>query len=91
MLAEFRSLAADDHDVAAGYGNLRRSQRLLLMEDLRRRAAEQHLDVDFDEAAATLLLTLVQALAADHVAAPDAMPRSLVEQTLQYAIRGILR
>jgi AcrR family transcriptional regulator len=91
MLAEFRSLAADDPELATGYGNLRRSQRLLLMEDLRRRAADQHLDVDFDEAAATLLLTLVQALAAEHVAAPDAMPRDLVEQALQYAIRGILR
>ena len=91
MLAEFRSLAADDRQLAETYGRLRQSQRRLLMQDLRHRATELQLEVDFDEAAATLLLTVVQGLAVEHATAPEAMPPELVERTLQYAIRGILR
>jgi AcrR family transcriptional regulator len=91
MLAEFRSLAADDRQLAETYGRLRRAQRRLLVDDLRHRAAELELEVDFDEAAAALLLTVVQALAVEHATAPEAMPKELVERTLQYAIRGILR
>ncbi len=91
MLAEFRSLAADDPELAQTYGRLRRSQRELLVADLHRRAGDIRLDVAIDEAAAVLLLTLVQALAADHATCPEAMARPLIEQTVRYAIRGMLR
>lgn len=91
MLAEFRSLAADDPDLAAIYGRLRRSQRDLLVDDLRRRAGDIRLDVAIDDAAATLLLTVVQSLAADHATCPEAMPRPLIDRTVRYAIRGMLR
>ncbi|QDP94949.1 TetR/AcrR family transcriptional regulator [Microlunatus elymi] len=91
LLAEFRSLAGGDPELAAAYGQIRESQRERLLTDLRSRAAELGLEVDFDEAAATLLLTLTQALAIEHAVAPNAMPPELIKNALLTAIRGILQ
>lgn len=91
LLAELRTLAGADPELSEVYGSLRSVQRRHLLDDLRQRADELGLEVDFDEAVANLLLTLVQSLAIEHVAAPDAMPASLITETLQVAIRGVLR
>ena len=91
MLADFRSLAATDPQLAAVYGRLRTGQRQHLLEDLRRRAAELEVDIDFTEAAANLLLSVVQSLASEYAAAPEATPPELITETLQIAIRGVLR
>ncbi|SDS60117.1 DNA-binding transcriptional regulator, AcrR family [Microlunatus soli] len=91
MLAEVRVLASTDPELSEVYGRLRSTQRQHLLDDLRRRAADLGLEIDFDEARANLLLTLVQSLATEYAAAPDAMPPSLIADTLQIAIRGVLR
>lgn len=91
MLAEFRTLAGSDPSLSEVYGRLRRAQRQHLLDDLRRRSDELGLDVTFDEAAANLLLTVVQSLATEYAASADAMPPELIKATLEIAIGGVLR
>jgi AcrR family transcriptional regulator len=91
LLAEFRSLAAGDPGLATMYGRMRQDQRQQLLDDLRQRAAELGLDVSFDPASATLLLTVAQSLAIEHAASREAMPPELIKETLVTAIRGVLR
>ena len=91
LLAEFRSLATGDPELAEVYAAMRESQRERLLQDLRSRAAELDLDVHFDDAAATLLLTLAQSLAIEHAVSAKAMPPELIKETLQTAIRGVLQ
>lgn len=89
MLVEFRSLAAGDPELAAVYARLRTEQRRNLLEDLRRRTAGT--PVRIDEAAAALILALVQSLSSEHAAASEAMPRELIKGTIRIAVRGILQ
>lgn len=89
MLMEFRSLAAGDPDLATVYAKLRTEQRLNLLADLRRRT--QGTPARIDEAAAALILSLVQSLSAEHAVAPEAMPRELIKNTIRIAIKGILQ
>ncbi|HEY9293815.1 MAG TPA: TetR/AcrR family transcriptional regulator [Microlunatus sp.] len=91
LLAEFRTLASGDPELAEVYGAMRESQRDRLLSDLRSRAVELELDLEFDAADATLLLTLAQSLAIEHAVSPQAMPAELIKETLQTAIRGVLR
>lgn len=90
MLAEFRVLASTDPELSEVYGRLRNTQRRHLLDDLRCRAVDLGLEIDFDEPAANLLLTLVQSLATEYAASPAAMPPQLIADTLRIAIRGVL-
>lgn len=89
MLTEFRSLAAGDAALAAVYAKLRIDQRHTLLTDLRRRTAGTPAVVD--EAAAALIISLVQSLSAENAVAPDAMPRELIKDTIRVAMKGILQ
>lgn len=89
MLMEFRSLAAGDPELAAVYTRLRTEQRQNLLADLRRRTAGTAATID--EPAAALILSLVQSLSAEHAVAPDAMPGTLIKDTIRIAIKGILQ
>lgn len=89
MLMEFRSLAAGDPELVAVYTRLRTEQRQNLLADLRRRTAGAAARID--EPAAALILSLVQSLSAEHAVAPDAMPRTLIKDTIRIAIKGILQ
>jgi len=89
MLMEFRSLAAGDPELAAVYSNLRADQRRTLLSDLRRRTANTTAEID--EAAAALILSLVQSLSSEYAVAPDVMPRELIKDTIRIAIKGILQ
>lgn len=89
MLMEFRSLAAGHPELAAVYTRLRTEQRQNLLADLRRRTAGTAARID--EPAGALILSLVQSLSAEHAVAPDAMPRTLIKDTIRIAIKGILQ
>lgn len=89
MLTEFRSLAAGDDELAAVYTRLRVEQRHTLLTDLHRRSAGVPAVVD--EAAAALIISLVQSLSAEHAVAPDAMPPELIKNTIRIAMKGILQ
>ena len=89
MLTEFRSLAAGDAELAAVYAKLRVEQRHTLLTDLQRRSAGTPAAVD--EAAAALIISLIQSLSAEHAVAPAAMPRYLIKNTIRIAMKGILQ
>lgn len=89
MLIDFRSLAAGDPELAAVYTRLRTEQRQNLLADLRHRTAGTPAVIE--EPAAALILALVQSLSTEHAVAPDAMPRTLIKDTIRVAIKGILQ
>ena len=91
LLAEFRSLATADPDLSVVYDRMRHDQRQQLLDTLHRKAAELDLQLQFDDASATLLLVVAQSLAIEHAAAPEAMPAELIKETLTITIRGVLR
>ena len=68
LLAEFRTVATQQPDLAHVYARLRVAQRAQLVEALRRAGEQVPLRADLDlEVAAALLLTCVQALSVEHV------------------------
>ena len=90
LWVEFRGLAAHDPAVRATYSDL----RVRLRRDLERRLADEadHLPLPSDadlSVVATLLLTVTNGLALEHAAAPDAMPRALLERCLISLIEGL--
>lgn len=91
LLAEFRTLAAQQPELAAVYTELRVTQRAQLVEALRRAGEQVPLRPGLDlEVAAALLLTCVQALTVEGDAAPEAMPRRLAEALFAHVLDGIL-
>lgn len=91
LLAEFRTLAAQQPELAAVYTELRVTQRAQLVEALRRAGEQVPLRPGLDlEVAAALLLTCVQALTVEGDAAPEAMPRPLAEALFAHVLDGIL-
>jgi AcrR family transcriptional regulator len=89
MLVEFRTLAASNPDLAAVYTRIRTDQRQNLLADLRHRTADTPARID--EAAAALILSLVQSLSSDYAVSPEAMPPKLIKDTIRIAIKGILQ
>ncbi|MBA8793850.1 AcrR family transcriptional regulator [Friedmanniella endophytica] len=92
LLEEFRALAAEDPQLRAVYTQWRTAQRDQLAAQIAaRRAALGRPDAVDTQAAATLLMLLVNTLALERRAAPDALPASLVSSTLELALRSIVR
>ena len=92
VLAEFLALAARDADVRAAYATLRTQQARQLEDQLRGRAGELSLGPSFDFAlAANLLLTVTNALATEHAAAPEATPPDLIHDSLLHLLRSLVR
>ncbi len=91
LLAEFRTVATQQPDLAAVYAELRLAQRAQLVDALRRAGEQVPLREGLDlEVAAALLLTCVQALSVEGAAAPEAMPRPLAEALFAQVLDGIL-
>jgi len=91
LLAEFRSLAARDAELAAVYADLRLQQRQELQELLASTAVRLRLSPEIDLAvAATLLLTCVNSFSLEHAAAPTSTPEPLIEAMLTHVMTGIL-
>ena len=91
LLAEFRTVATQQPELAAVYAELRLAQRAQLVEALRSAAEQVPLREGLDlEVAAAVLLTCVQGLSVEGVAAPEAMPRPLAEALFAHVLDGIL-
>ncbi len=93
LLEEFRNLAAEDTRLRAIFTAWRISQRTRLANQIAtRRAAALGLPETIDvQAAAELLILLMNTLQLEMRAAPDAAPPVLVTQTLALALRSIVR
>lgn len=91
LLGEFRSVVADEPALRALYTELRVAQRAQLVEALRQAGEQVALKPGLDlEVAATLLLTCVHGLSVERSAAPDALPKPLVEGLFAHVLDGIL-
>ena len=91
LLAEFRTVATRQPDLAGLYAELRVTQRAQLVAALQRAAEQVPLREGLDlEVAAALLLTCVQALTVERAASPEAMPRPLAEALFAQVLDGIL-
>lgn len=91
LLAEFRSLASRDPELAAVHADLRLQQRLELQELLASTAVRLRLSPELDLAvAATLLLSCVNSFSLEHAAAPTSIPAPLIEAMLTHVVTGIL-
>lgn len=91
LLAEFRTVATQQPELAAVYAELRLAQRAQLVDALERAAEQVPLRPGLDlEVAAALLLTCVQGLSVEGAAAPEAMPRPLAEALFAQVLDGIL-
>lgn len=91
LLAEFRYVAVQDPELRGFYTDLRRTQRVELIEALHAAGEQVPLRPGLDlEVAVTLLLTCVQGLSAERAAAPAVLPNQLVEDLLTQVLDGIL-
>ena len=91
LLGEFRAVVSAQPELRPLYTQLRVAQRAQLVDALRRAGEQVPLRADLDlEAAATLLLTCVLGLSVERVAAPDALPTSLVEGLFAHVLDGLL-
>ena len=91
LLAEFRTVATQQPELATVYAELRLAQRAQLVDALRQAGEQVPLRPGLDlEVAAALLLTCVQGLSVEGAAAPEAMPRPLAEALFAHVLDGIL-
>ena len=92
LLEEFRSLAAEDVQLRAIFTTWRIGQRTRLANQIATRRATLGLPELIDvQAAAELLILLMNTLQLEMRAAPDAAPPLLVTQTLALALRSIVQ
>jgi len=91
LLGEFRAVVTSEPGLRALYAEIRMTQRAQLVEALRRAGDQVRLRPGLDlEVAATLLHTCVHGLSVERSAAPEAMPRALVEGLFAHVLEGIL-
>ena len=91
LLSEFRAVVTQEPDLADLYAELRVTQRVQLVDALRRAGEQVPLRAGLDlEVAATLLLTCVNGLSLERAAAPLATPTTLVEDLFTQVLEGIL-
>lgn len=91
LLAEFRTLAGRDPELASVYADLRLRQRRELEQLLTSVADRVPLAPGVNPTlAATLLLICVNSASLEHAAAPSTMPEPLVQSMLTHVLTGIL-
>ena len=91
LLGEFRNVVTHEPDLRALYAEIRLNQRAQLVDELRRAGEQVALRPGLDlEVAATLLHTCVHGFSVERAAAPEAMPKPLVEALFAHVLAGIL-
>ena len=91
VLSEFRAAAREDERVATIYAELRGSYRDRLAEQLRGLAGTLGLPDDYDyEAAAVLIITVINGLAEERATTPGALPDDRIEMIMSRLVGGLL-
>ncbi len=91
LLWELAQRSGTDADAAASYGRCRERQQETIAAELRAHLTALDIDSDADlDHAAFVLVTVMSALAVEHVARPNVVGRERIRATLDTVLRGLL-